>query len=103
MAENNYIPEYVSSDLKRYGLLTYIDKLKCNRYLEDPNKNFKETKLINFDIIYKTIRDEKIPDKTLKYCQTVKAERTKPYPKKDQDRFLSSAFRTDRKDLYFEK
>lgn len=29
MAENNYIPEYVSSDLKWYkrdGLLTYIDQ-----------------------------------------------------------------------------
>ena len=106
MAENNYIPEYVSSDLKWYkrdGLLTYIDQQKCERFLQDPDKPFKETKEINFDIIYKTIRGEKSQDKTRKGYQTVKAEITKSYPKKDQNRFLPSAFRTDRNDIYFEK
>ena len=47
MAENNYIPEYVSSDLKWYkrdGLLTYIDQQKCEGFLQDPDKPFKEVK-----------------------------------------------------------
>ena len=59
MAENNYIPKYVSSNRKwfeRDGLLTYVDQSKCNRFLEDSDKNVKETKAINFDIIYKTIK-----------------------------------------------
>ena len=106
MAGNNYIPEYVLSNLKWYerdGLLTYIDQLKCNRFLADPDKHFQEIKVIKFDIIYKTIRGEKIPEKTLKDYQTVKAESTKAYPKKDQDKFLSSVFGIDRKDIYFEK
>ena len=106
MAENNYVPEYVSSDLKWYKrdeLLTYIDQQKCERFLQDPDMPFKEAKEIYFDIIYKTITGEKSPDKALKDYQTVKAERTKSYLKKGQSRFLSSAFRTDRNDIYFEK
>ena len=106
MVGNNYIPEYVLSNLKWYerdGLLTYIDQLKCNRFLADPDKQFQEIKVIKFDMIYKTIRGETIPEKTLKDYQNVKAESTKAYPTKDQDKFSSSVFGIDRKDIYFEK
>ena len=106
MVGNNYIPEYVLSNLKWYerdGLLTYIDQLKCNRFLADPDKQFQEIKVIKFDMIYKTIRGETIPEKTLKDYQNVKAESTKAYPTKDQDKFSSSEFGIDRKDIYFEK
>ena len=54
MVGNNYIPEYVLSNLKWYerdGLLTYIDQLKCNRFLADPDKQFQEIKVIKFDMI----------------------------------------------------
>ena len=63
-------------------MLTYIDQLKCNKFLEDPDKYFRKTKVISFDIIYKMITDKKIPDETLKDYQTAKAERTKTYSKK---------------------
>ena len=47
MAANSYIPEYILDNLPWYesdGLLTYINKLKCKEFLEDPNKHFKEKK-----------------------------------------------------------
>ena len=75
-AQNNYIPEYIPRNLKWYerdGLLTYIDKLKCNpdKHLEDPDKRFKETKIINFETIHKQARSEKISDKNFLKNQTI--------------------------------
>ena len=76
VAQNNYIPEYIPRNLKWYerdGLLTYIDKLKCNpdKHLEDPDKRFKETKIINFETIHKQARSEKISDKNFLKNQTI--------------------------------
>ena len=85
MVQNNYVPDYIPDNLPWYErdrLMTYIDKLKCGRFLKDPDKHFKETKVINFDIICKTSRGGKIPDKTLKDYQNVKAEMTKSISKK---------------------
>ena len=48
MAVNNYIPEYVPDDLPWYerdGLMTHLDQIKCDKFLEDPEKHFKEKKL----------------------------------------------------------
>ena len=58
---------------------------------------------MNFDIIYKSILGEKISESDLKNYQTVKYERVKKYPLKDKNDFLGAAFRSDRKDLYFDK
>ena len=45
---------------------------------------------------------ENVPEELLKKYQTVKEKRTKQYPK-EHKKILSSAFRTDRSDIYFEK
>ena len=81
----------------------WLDRVKCDKFLEDSNKHFREKKIVNFDFIYKFIRGEKIPEDDLKKYQTIQNSRVKQYPQKDQDNFLSAAFRTDRRDLYFEK
>ena len=81
----------------------WLDRVKCDEFLEDSNKHFREKKIVNFDFIYKFIRGEKIPEDDLKKNQTIQNTRVKQYPQKDQDKFLSAAFRTDRRDLYFEK
>ena len=60
-------------------------------------------KIVNFDIIFKSIRGEKISEADLINCQTVKYERVKKYPQRDKNGFLGAAFRSDRKDLYFDK
>lgn len=74
MAVNNYISEYVPSDLKWYerdGLMTYIDQAKCKEFLSDSDKHSREKKIISFDIIYKSIRGEKVPESDLKKYQSV--------------------------------
>ena len=56
MVDNNYIPNYTSSNLKWYerdGLFTYIDQLKREKFLENSDENFKKTRVINFDIIHR--------------------------------------------------
>ena len=42
---------------------------------------------MNFDIIYKFIRGEKIPEADLKDYETVKYERVSKYPQKDKNNF----------------
>ena len=79
--------------------MTSIDQVKCEEFLSNPDKNFREKEIENFDIIYKSIRGEKVPEK----YETVQDSRVKQYSQKHRDKCLSAAFRTDRKDLYFEK
>ena len=83
--KNDYIPEYFSSDLKWYerdGLLTYIDQLKCNRFLEDPDKHFRKTKVINFDIIYKIITGENLLMKLLRIIKPLRLKGQKHIQKR---------------------
>ena len=38
---NKYVPDFVPNDLKWYerdGLLTWYDQIKCERFLEDPDR-----------------------------------------------------------------
>ena len=51
---NTYIPEYVSDNLKWYerdGLDTWYKKNKCDKFLEDTDRYFHTTQIINF-ILY---------------------------------------------------
>lgn len=64
--------------------------------------SLKKTKIVNFDITHWQARGENVPEELLKKYQTVKEKRTKQYPK-EHKKILSSAFRTDRSDIYFEK
>ena len=71
---NKYVPEFVPSDLKWYerdGLMTWYDQVKCEQFLEDVNKHFSETKIVNFDIINKSIKGEEISEGVLGDYETV--------------------------------
>ena len=62
--KNNYVLEYVSFDLlwyERDGLMTWSDQRKCEKFLRDPERHFKDTEIVNFDIIYREMRGEKVP------------------------------------------
>ena len=61
--------------------MTLLNKIKCNEFLEYPDKHFREKKIVNFDIIYKSIRGEKIPEDDLNKYQAVKNSRVNQYPK----------------------
>lgn len=52
---NNYVLEYFPKDLLLYerdGPMTWYDQVKCENFLRDTDKHFKEAKVINFDIIH---------------------------------------------------
>ena len=78
------------------------DRGKCQDFLRGTKRHFNETKIVNFDIIHKKCGGEVVPDELLKYYQTANQTRVSEYPSDDQERILSSAFCTNRKDIYFE-
>ena len=92
---NNYVPEYVPTDLLWYepdGLMTWYDQVKCEEFLRDSDKHFKMEKVINFDIIRREVSGEKVPDEVLKKYQTIQNERVSKYPKSDKKNFLAVLF-----------
>ena len=102
----SYVPSFVPQDLpwyKRDDLMTWYDQVKCQDLLRDTDRNFDETKIVNFDKIHKQCRGEVVPNELLKYYQTANQTRVSKYPSDYQENILSSTFRTNRKDIYFEK
>ena len=102
----SYVPHFVLQDLPWYehdGLMTWYNQAKCLDILRDTDRDFNETKIVNCDIIHKQCRGEVVPNELLKYYQTVNQTRVSEFPSDDQEKILSSAFRTDRKDIYFER
>ena len=75
---NKYVLDCVPLDLRWYerdGLLTWYDQIKCKRFLEDPDRHFNNTKIVNFDIINKCVRGEEVFEQTLTNYQTVLKKR----------------------------
>ena len=83
--------------------MTWYDERKCDDFLRDTDKHFKEGKIINLDVIYREIRGKVVPPDLLKFYQTVNEKTISQYLSSEKDNIRSSAFRTDRKDIYFEK
>ena len=83
--------------------MAWYDPAKCQDFLKNPDRHFKTTKVMNFYIIRREAAGQKVPDERLKKYQTTKNERVSKYPKGEQNKFLSSAFRTDRLDIFIEK
>ena len=103
---NAYVPRFVSNDLKWYdwdGLMTWYNQCKCKDFLRDTNKNFEKAKIVNFDMIHCQCCGEELREDLLKYYQTVNDKSVLQYPTSDQAKILSSAFRTDRDDIFFER
>ena len=83
--------------------MTWYDQQKCEDFVRDTDKQFKEAKIINLDIIYREVRGEVVPSDLLKFYHTVNEKTISQYPSSEEDNIRSSAFRTDRKNIYFEK
>ena len=88
---------------ERNGLMTWCDQGQCDNFSRDIDKHFREAMIINFDIIQRKCRGEEVPKDLLQYYQTVRDKSVSEYPASDQDKIVSSAFRTDRKDIFFEQ
>ena len=102
----SYVSPFVLQDLPWYehdDLMTWYDQEKCQDFWRDTDRHFNETNIVNFDIIQKQCCGEVVPNELLKHYQTVNQIRMFEYPSDDQGKILSSAFDTNRKDIYFEK
>ena len=91
---NTYVPKFVPDNLPWYerdGLITWYDQQKCEDFLRDNDKHFKETKIIKFNIIYREICGEVVPPNFLKFYQTVNGKTISQYPSSKQDNICSSA------------
>ena len=94
---NKYVPEFVPSDLKWYergGLMTWYDQVMCEQFLEDVNKYFSETKIVNFDMINKSIKGEGISEGVLRDYQTVHKKDVFNYPIHQREKIMSAALRS---------
>ena len=101
-ASNGYVPEYTPP--KDRDFLTYLDDLKFERFMEDPDQAILNTK-INFDIINHECHGDKL-EKLYGYYQTIFQDNFKNYVSKDKNTVMSSALRNQKKlkqSIYFEK
>ena len=80
------------------------EQVKCEQFLEDVNKHFIETKIVNFDMINKSIKGEEILEGVLKDYQTV---HTKAFnnPIHQREKMMSAALRSSiqRNDVFISK
>ena len=105
---NANVPKFVPKDLPGYErdeLMTWYRQGTCEDFLRDTDKHFLQGKIINFDIIHRHRQccGEEVPEDLLKYYQATKGKNVLQYPTPEQDKVLSSAFRTDRKDIFLKK
>ena len=102
----SHIPKYVPKDLPWYekdGVMTWLDQAKCVETLFDIDKYFATTHVINFDIIHRLARVEKVPDEIYKNIQTIDSDELKMYPSYNQRQVLGSVFRSKGKDVLVDK
>ena len=100
---NGYVPVY--TPVKDRDFLTYLDDLKFEKFMENPDQSLRNTKIVNFDIIHHECRGDKL-DKSYDYYQTVFKKNFRNYSKTDKKTVLSSALRNQNKlqqSIYFEK
>ena len=67
---NNYVPDFVPQDLSWYernGLMTWYEQIKCENFVCNIDKHFKEVNVIKLDIIHREARGENVPDDLLRY------------------------------------
>ena len=103
---NTNVPKFIPNKLSWYernGLMTWYDKIKCENFLRDTDQHFQQAKIINFGIIHRECCGEEVPKNLLKRYQTVNDKSVSDYPTPKQIQILSSAFRTDRKDIFLKR
>ena len=77
---------------KGEGLLTRYDQIKYKEFLENTDEHFRNSKIVNFDIINS---NEKIDDDKLKQYQTVNHHEIMTYPPESSEQIMSSIFRAN--------
>ena len=101
--DNHVVPRYIANDLPWYerdGLMKWYDQVKCQEFLEDTDKHFKNLNIVNFGIINSK---GKLSESKMKQYQSVNHREILTYPSNLQDQILSLVFRITRDDTYVKK
>ena len=69
------------------------DQVKYEQFLQDVNKHLSKTKMVNFDIINKSIKGEEISERVLKDYQTVRKEEVFNYSIQQREK-MSAALKS---------
>ena len=90
---NNYVLKFVPppENLPWYeqDFMYHLDRSKCEDFFKNTNKHFKETKIVNFDIIYRQARGEPSPSKEkLQEYQTVHEKEVCKYSRQDKNKLF---------------
>ena len=97
---NSYVPKKVD---EVYDLDTRLRKGKYDEILNDLNGHFQNCYVTNFDLIHNECRGDKL-NYSKKFYETVfENDLKKNLNSEDINNFCSSGFRSERKDLFFEK
>ena len=98
-----YIPpyqkDYFSQPWFERDLMTYIDHLKYQECVRNPDNYFERTHVVNFDIIHDKCRGDQLK-KPLKEHVTVYGNNFANYPAKIKREVVSSALRNEHEDLW---
>ena len=96
----SYVPTKVD---KIYDLHTRLNRMKYDEILNDLDGHFSNCYITNFDLINHECRGSKLEYSKRFYETIFSNDIKKNIRKEDRDNFCSSAIKSERKDLHFEK
>ena len=97
---NSYIPTKVT---EVYDLNSRLIDMKYNEIMQDLEYHFQNCYITNFDKIHHECRGDKL-NFSKKYYETIFYDRLKEnISEEDQEKFISSAIRSKREDMNFER
>ena len=97
---NSYIPTKVT---EVHDLNSRLNKIKYDEIMQDLECHFQNCYITNFDKIHHECRGDKL-NFSKKFYETIfYDELRKNIPESDHDKFISSAIRSKREDMNFER
>ena len=97
---NSYIPTKVT---EVYDLNSRLIDMKYNEIMQDLEYHFQNCYITNFDKIHHECRGDKL-NFSKEYYETIFYDRVKEnISEEDQEKFISSAIRSEREDMNFER
>ena len=97
---NNYVPTQ-TTDV--YDLHTRLNKMKYDKILSNLDNHFKKCYITNFDLIHNECRGDKLSH-SRRFYETVFFDRMiENLSEEERRKFVASAIKSEREDLYLEK
>ena len=82
--------------------MTYVDHLKYQECVKDPNDYVDRAKIVNFDIIHNRYREYPLT-KSIREHGTIPSDDFVKYPAQVKKRIISAALRNKRQDLWVKR